>query len=447
MDGLPPVQLECEETLTSEEQQSCEENVIEIFKHALLTARSQEEITLQRKRVVNWLKTGLVGLPPQFAGLDASRPWFVFWISHSLEILGDFSENLWSPQVAEFLARCQDHTGGFGGGPNQLPHLAPTYAAVSALVLAGTEASYKAVDRSAMYRFLMRMKSPQGGFKMHDEGETDMRGCYCAIATASMLHILTDELLEGVPDYIRRCQTWEGGIAGEEGLEAHGGYSYCGLAALCIAGKASALDLHGFLRWAVHKQMTREGGFQGRANKLVDSCYSFWQGAIFPLLHEAFRQQGENVPLPADHSWFAPQPLQTYILLACQHPSGGLRDKPGKSCDFYHTCYALSGMAVSQYDVAGGTVVVGDPSNLLERTDIYYNIALEKAERKTAFFSSLPPMSVDGKSVQGREGAGAVAWRQHVNATSRLAKPEDQLPGHSSATYVLKTGGYAGEVE
>ena len=35
-----------------------------------------------------------------------------------------------------------------------------------------------------------------------------------------MLHILTDELMEGVPEYIRRCQTWEGGIAGEEGLEA-----------------------------------------------------------------------------------------------------------------------------------------------------------------------------------------------------------------------------------
>ena len=55
-----------------------------------------------------------------------------------------------------------------------------------------------------------------------------------------MLHLLTDELLEGVPEYIRRCrglsatshaesdaytwcsagQTWEGGIAGEEGLEA-----------------------------------------------------------------------------------------------------------------------------------------------------------------------------------------------------------------------------------
>ncbi|CAE7192621.1 FNTB, partial [Symbiodinium sp. CCMP2456] len=359
-------------------------------------------------------KRGLVSLPPNFAGLDASRPWFVFWISHSLEILDEFSETLWSPQVAAFLSHCQDPTGGFGGGPSQLPHLAPTYAAVSALVLAGSETAYKAVDRSSMYSFLMRMKSPHGGFKMHDEGETDMRGCYCAIAVASMLHLLTDELLEGVPEYIRRCQTWEGGIAGEEGLEAHGGYSYCGLAALCIAGRADALDLHAFLKWAVYKQMTREGGFQGRANKLVDSCYSFWQGAIFPLLHEAFRQRGEEVALPKDHCWFAPQPLQTYILLACQHPNGGLRDKPGKSADFYHTCYALSGMAVSQYDVQGGTAVFGDPRNLLERTDIYYNVAVEKAERKCAYFNSLPPLSVDGRTVQGREGSGAAAllkWR------------------------------------
>ena len=272
-------------------------------------SKTQEDIVINRELHMSWLKKGFTSLPPNFAGLDASRPWFVFWISHAMEILGDYDEQRWSPQVASFLSHCQDSTGGFAGGPSQLPHLAPTYAAVSALMVAGTEEAYKVVDRATMYGFLMRMKSPQGGFKMHDEGETDMRGCYCAIATASMLHILTDELMEGVPEYIRRCQTWEGGIAGEEGLEAHGGYSYCGLAALCIAGKADALDLHAFLKWAVNKQMSNEGGFQGRANKLVDSCYSFWQGAIFPLLHEAFRQSGTAKQLPVDNCWFSPEPL------------------------------------------------------------------------------------------------------------------------------------------
>jgi len=27
-----------------------------------------------------------------------------------------------------------------------------------------------------------------------------------------------------------------------------------------------------------------EGGFQGRTNKLVDSCYSFWQGAALAIV-------------------------------------------------------------------------------------------------------------------------------------------------------------------
>eukprot|EP00438_Fugacium_kawagutii_P015621 Skav212792 [mRNA] locus=scaffold159:497156:505797:- [translate_table: standard] len=309
------------------------ESVLAFFKHVWLSGLREEwlvdgkvdEMALKRDQHLAWLKKGLMSLPPNFCGLDASRPWFVYWISHAMEVLGDFDEQHWSPQLASFLAHCQDPTGGFAGGPSQLPHLAPTYAAVSALMVAGTPEAYRVVDRAAMYGFLMRMKSSEGGFKMHDEGETDMRGCYCAIAVASMLHILTDELLNGVPEYVARCQTWEGGIAGEEGLEAHGGYSYCGLAALCIAGRADALDLHSFLRWAVNKQMSHEGGFQATA----------------------FRQS-QQIELPEDHCWFKPEPLQMYILLACQHPNGGLRDKPTKSADFYHTCYALSGMAVSQ---------------------------------------------------------------------------------------------------
>lgn len=40
--------------------------------------------------------------------------------------------------------------------------------------------------------------------------------------------------------------------------------------------------------------------------------------------------------------------LQEYILILCQHGSGGLYDKPGKPRDVYHTCYGLSGLSVAQ---------------------------------------------------------------------------------------------------
>lgn len=33
--------------------------------------------------------------------------------------------------------------------------------------------------------------------------------------------------------------------------------------------------------------MAIEGGFNGRTNKVVDNCYSFWQGALFRLFNEA----------------------------------------------------------------------------------------------------------------------------------------------------------------
>lgn len=44
--------------------------------------------------------------------------------------------------------------------------------------------------------------------------------------------------------------------------------------------------------WAVNRQMRFEGGFQGRTNKLVDGCYSFWVGGLFPLLDYVLRRRG-----------------------------------------------------------------------------------------------------------------------------------------------------------
>jgi hypothetical protein len=52
-----------------------------------------------------------------------------------------------TPRVTSFLSRCQSPTGGFGGGPGQLPHCAPTYAAISALMICGTEQAYRVIDR------------------------------------------------------------------------------------------------------------------------------------------------------------------------------------------------------------------------------------------------------------------------------------------------------------
>lgn len=49
-------------------------------------------------------------------------------------------------------------------------------------------------------------------------------------------------------------QTYEGGIGGEPGNEAHGGYTYCGLAALMLVDRADVLNLPALVHWAVHRQ-------------------------------------------------------------------------------------------------------------------------------------------------------------------------------------------------
>jgi len=44
------------------------------------------------------------------------------------------------------------------------------------------------------------------------------------------------------------------------------------------------LDLPRLAEWLSMRQISEEGGFNGRINKLVDSCYNFWQGATFEML-------------------------------------------------------------------------------------------------------------------------------------------------------------------
>jgi len=58
-------------------------------------------------------------------------------------------------------------------------------------------------------------------------------------------------------------------------------------------------------------------------------------------------EQWEDIP----DSLYDREALQEYILYAGQHPAGGLRDKPPKNPDSYHTLYCLAGLASAQHRV------------------------------------------------------------------------------------------------
>lgn len=139
--------------------------------------------------------------------LDASRPWLCYWMLHSLSLLRALPSDETMDRIIDTLSRCQNQSGGFGGGPQQLSHCAPTYASVLALITTGKSEAYDAIDRASMYRFFMSMKTEDGAFRMHDDGESDTRSVYTALCVASVLNILTPEMKEGVAEWLSRCQT------------------------------------------------------------------------------------------------------------------------------------------------------------------------------------------------------------------------------------------------
>nr|XP_058149256.1 protein farnesyltransferase subunit beta isoform X5 [Dasypus novemcinctus] len=295
------------ETVTSIEQAKVEEKIQEAFSSykfnhlvprwfsclsAHLLQETHGRLVLQREKHFHYLKRGLRQLTDAYECLDASRPWLCYWILHSLELLDEPIPQMVATDVCQFLELCQSPEGGFGGGPGQYPHLAPTYAAVNALCIIGTEEAYSVINREKLLQYLYSLKQPDGSFLMHVGGEVDVRSAYCAASVASLTNIITPDLFEGTAEWIARCQNWEGGIGGVPGMEAHGGYTFCGLAALVILKKERSLNLKSLLQWVTSRQMRFEGGFQGRCNKLVDGCYSFWQAGLLPLLHRALHAQG-----------------------------------------------------------------------------------------------------------------------------------------------------------
>ncbi len=259
-----------------------------------------------------------------------------------------------------------------------MSHLAPSYAAVNALaILGGDSGAFHVVDRAALVKWMNSLRNPaDGSFVMHEDGEVDIRGVYCALSVARLLNVYSESLFEKTAEWTLACQTYEGGFGGEPGMEAHGGYTFCGLAALVLLGQERRCRLDRLLRWAVNRQMRLEGGFQGRTNKLVDGCYSFWQGGLFPLLHKMLEESGRKPPC-----WlFNRTALQEYLLICAQDPRGGLVDKPGKSRDFYHTSYTLSGLSVAQHFESSDPLVVGPRSkNQTEPIHPIYNVGMNAA--------------------------------------------------------------------
>jgi geranylgeranyl transferase type-1 subunit beta len=115
-------------------------------------------------------------------------------------------------------------------------------------------------------------------------------------------------------------------------MESHGGTTFCALAALQLSNQMHLLSdqkLEKVKRWLLFRQV--DGGFQGRPNKPIDTCYSFWIGAALKIVG-AFELSNfkEN---------------KDYILSCQDTIVGGFSKWPGTTSDPFHAYFGLCGLS------------------------------------------------------------------------------------------------------
>ncbi|KAJ7471851.1 terpenoid cyclases/protein prenyltransferase alpha-alpha toroid [Mycena latifolia] len=391
-----PVPTDTFPTSTSATQTETEKVLLE----HLPTADNKLAATLQKNAHMQFLIRNMVqGFPARYISQDASQPWLMYWTLQAFSVLQVGLDPGNKQKAVDTIMAWQHPDGGFGGGPQQAPHLLPTYAAVCALAIAGRPGEgggWDQIDRQKMYKFFMSLKQPDGSFLVARHSEVDVRGIYCLLVTATLLDIITPELVEGTAAFVASCQTYEGGFSSASQPyyapasspnapptlletprpalgEAHGGYTFCALASWVMlqpflpSTSQPKINKNSLVRWLVQMQgvPAELGGFKGRTNKLVDGCYSWWVGGAFALLESIGINPASVTTTPEkdgqaekdsdwddiDDSLLNRKALQEYILYAGQHPVGGLRDKPPKNADAYHTLYCLAGLSSAQHKV------------------------------------------------------------------------------------------------
>ncbi|KAF9903935.1 Geranylgeranyl transferase type-1 subunit beta [Lobosporangium transversale] len=355
-----------------------------------------ERKKFQRDAHIKYFKLSLKMLPSPYASQDGFRMTLGMFALGGLELLGVLEEKvseadrkawiewIYSQQRIPSDANNKDSDEvlyGFGSPFSGLPftssddddcqckghsprnvydtaHITMTYTALLMLVVLGDDLSR--VAKEPILKSLKRLQQPNGCFiPCITDFEPDMRFLYCAAAISYILNDWSGFNRATAVHYIQQCQTYENGFSQYPGQEAHGGSTYCAVAALGLMGgdafkdqktmtrnikegedevafeqrklRAGFLDKEGIRRWCLQRQTT---GFQGRSNKPTDTCYSFWVGGALAILDSM-----DLVDFEANRGY----------LMEAQHKSiGGFGKWIDTFPDILHSYMGIAGLSLMQ---------------------------------------------------------------------------------------------------
>ncbi|KAH0793815.1 Prenyltransferase and squalene oxidase repeat family protein [Histomonas meleagridis] len=317
-------------TITSEKEIETENAIIE-FK--------LKDLKLLRKKHIFWIRTIYKNKDHTGRKQETFGIWNPTYFIFVLRCLNLSNKNLlehYLHQCRDYLKRRIANDGGFAGFKYDNSHLVTNYAALTAIALIGRKDAYQLVNRQKLYNLLLSLKLPNGAFRVSKGMEHDIRSTYSAILIAYMYNILTPELTHNVEQFVLSCQNYDGAFSPLPGCESHGGYVSCAVGIMSILGKLDLINMAALIRWISDRQMAFSGGFQGRPNKLVDSCYSWWIGSSCRIITEHL---GIN-------PFWNETAMTDYIIKSAQYLKGGFLDHRPSLPDPYHTMLALGGLCL-----------------------------------------------------------------------------------------------------
>jgi len=311
-----------------------------------------------KDRHVKFFKRILNVLPNRFASLDTSRMTIAFfaisgldmldsiqvlekerkdiisWI-YSLQVLPKTNGDAWqcgfrgchavgAPYDPKQAAECSIY---YDSG-----HVAMTYTALLSLLILGDDLS--GIDCAGIMAGLRKLQLSDGSFCSTPEGsENDMRFVYCAACMCYILNDWSGMDVDRAVSFIKKSISYEGAFGQGPMLEAHGGSTFCAVAALNLMGRLetalSARQLTRLKFWGLQRQ---QSGFQGRPNKPTDTCYSFWVGGTLRIL-SVYELTDMNSN-------------REFILETQDAITGGFAKWPGHTPDALHAYFGVCGLSL-----------------------------------------------------------------------------------------------------
>lgn len=273
---------------------------------------------------------------------------FEYWLSEHLRMNGLYwgitalitmneLEVLPKSEVIDYVFSCWDEkSGAFGSFPKHDAHMLSTLSALQILSIYDPKLSniLPIEKKDKLIKFITGLQLPNGSFQGDKYGELDTRFVYTAVYSLYLLGSLTKEIGDSASQFILKCLNFDGGFGLVSGAESHGAQAFTCIGTLAITKNLdliNAKDKSKLVEWLVERQ-TDTGGFNGRPEKLLDVCYSWWVLSSLDMLDNK-----DKVDLDK---------LEKFILSCQDLENGGFSDRPDNQTDVYHTCFAITALSL-----------------------------------------------------------------------------------------------------